>query len=102
MRTSALAIAVILVGLADACGAEPAEDPASLDELRREVAELRQTVIDLRERIKQLEYERLPYMRAETVAPAPPEPARPGYLRFPIEVERAMVPLSRPMRRWDW
>ena len=51
----ALAATVLLVGLANACRGEPAEEPASLDELRREVADLRQNVLELRKRIQQLE-----------------------------------------------
>lgn len=101
MLTRSLIIAVLIgAGPLIAIGrAEPLES-TPVDELRREIAELRQTVADLRERIQQLEYERLPRMRSETEGAAPPKAAPPSWLRFPIEVERAMMlPVGRPIGR---
>ena len=97
----------LLVGLGATCRGqapfeEVAAEEATIDQLRREVAELKKTVAELRERLQPLEYQRLPRMKSEVLeVPIYAEPA--GPLRFPIEIERAnfpppWLPLRRPMR----
>jgi hypothetical protein len=99
-RWLAIAVVVLVSGFAATCRAEPFEDCPTNEDLRRELAELRQTVAELRERIHQLEYQQLPRLRPQTVQERPAPPALPSGLRFPIEVERAMMmPVGWPLRR---
>jgi len=83
--------------IANPCSAqEPAGAPPT-EELQREVADLRKAVAELTKRLEAMEYQQMPRMGAITprlAAPrflspilAPPPP----YLRFSVDIERAML-----------
>jgi hypothetical protein len=93
MTARSLVIALFLAAgiLTATCRGQSPESTPSLEGLRRDIAELRQTVAELRERIEQFEYDRLPCIRAAAERPIPPNPASWSWLRFPIEIERAMM-----------
>jgi hypothetical protein len=116
-----IVLALAALGAVPCMASEPA-DSQSIDELRREVAELRAVVAELTKRLEAFEYQALP--RAEIKNPQldePPSPRSyvlplaqlgpspidmrnnppqvlsvpkqplPHYLRFPEQVERAMM-----------
>jgi hypothetical protein len=92
----AIALWLVVVGLGNSCFGEPPNESGTVEQLRREVAELKELVNVLRERLNELEYQGLP--RALRLSPRGEAPvtAPVGYLRFPLDVERGTaIPTRR-------
>jgi hypothetical protein len=95
-RLLVVVFGLAVVGWSWDCCAEPPVLPANesetVEQLRREVAELRQTVDALRAKLNELEYQGLPqaakFLPDRELAEAPRNPFPVGYLRFPYHIER--------------
>ena len=104
IERTAIVCGLLTFGLAMSCFGDPprfgqTEESAEIDQLRREVEELKQTVSALRTRLCQLEYPGLPQAIRSLPDGQLLEPASDGYLRFPIDVERANALPPRWNRR---
>lgn len=101
-RLFAVVCGLAVAGWGRDCFAEPPVLPASesdtMEQLRREVEELRQTVNAMRARLDELEYQGLPQaaklMPGGQLTESHSEISPVGYLRFPFNIERGT---SAPM-----
>lgn len=88
-----LTLGATLTCFGDPPVAESTAESETIEQLRREVEELKETVKALRTRLNELEYQGLPQgpkLLPEGKLPeAPASDAAKGYLRFPFDIERA-------------
>ena len=92
-KRTAVVCGLLTLGIALSCFGDPpefgqTEESIQIDQLRREVDELKQSVAALQTKLCELEYQEMPRTLRLLSNGQLLEPAAAGYLRFPIEVER--------------
>jgi len=94
-----VACSLVFLSLGNSCFGEPPAESETVEQLRREVGELKQLVNALRERLNELEYQGLPRVPKSVPPVESPGAAPVSYLRFPLDVERGTaIPTWRTRR----
>jgi hypothetical protein len=89
----AISIAFTVPGITTSVFADEPVDGVTVEELRKEIVSLKQTIQELRAKVQELEYGRIPRMSSDTDAAGEKTTTRgPSKLRFPIEIERGTFP----------
>ena len=97
------ALVVFSTSTAQPCAAEEPSERELIEDLSREIKELRQTVAELSRRLEGQEFGQLPRLetfKSQPVVRLRPEEEVPKNFRFPINIERGMAaPMRRAWRR---